>query len=75
MYGVLIGMEWRSLDSWQFQRVSSPIEFLAWTQSFIADREHEDSLEFRRFRRRLFHGSLEHILKSLKSCMETPMVM
>ena len=37
-----------------------------------ADREHEDSLEFRRFHRQLFHSSLTHILQSLKPWMEKP---
>lgn len=39
-----------------------------------ADREHEDSDEFRKFRRNLFHGSINHILQSLRPGMETPEV-
>ena len=34
-----------------------------------ADKQHEDSLEFRKFRRQLFHSSLSHILLSLKPWM------
>jgi hypothetical protein len=37
-----------------------------------ADREHEDSAEFRTFRRNLFHGSINQILQTLRSGMETP---
>ncbi|KAJ7934801.1 hypothetical protein B0H13DRAFT_1854799 [Mycena leptocephala] len=38
------------------------------------DRENQDSVEFRTFRRNLFHGSLRHILQSLKSGMTVPEV-
>ncbi|KAJ7511317.1 hypothetical protein B0H11DRAFT_2387035 [Mycena galericulata] len=38
------------------------------------DRENKDSTEFRTFRRNLFHGSLRHILQSLKPGMTTPEV-
>ncbi|KAJ7254999.1 hypothetical protein B0H12DRAFT_1016654 [Mycena haematopus] len=38
------------------------------------DRENQDSKEFRTFRRNLFHGSLRHILESLKPGMTTPEV-
>ncbi|KAJ6615330.1 hypothetical protein B0H10DRAFT_1916032 [Mycena sp. CBHHK59/15] len=38
------------------------------------DRENQDSIEFRTFRRNLFHGSLRHILQSLKPGMTTPEV-
>ncbi|KAJ7110511.1 hypothetical protein C8R44DRAFT_833389 [Mycena epipterygia] len=38
------------------------------------DRENKDSAEFRTFRRKLFHGSLRHILQSLKPGMTTPEV-
>jgi hypothetical protein len=38
----------------------------------IADREHDDSVEFRQFRRRLFHASLRRILESFRPYMETP---
>ncbi|KAJ7271319.1 hypothetical protein B0H12DRAFT_1228975 [Mycena haematopus] len=41
---------------------------------FTADRENQDSKEFRTFRRNLFHGSLRHILESLKPGMTTPEV-
>ncbi|KAJ6629065.1 hypothetical protein B0H10DRAFT_2160565 [Mycena sp. CBHHK59/15] len=34
-----------------------------------ADRENQDSAEFRTFRRNLFHGSLRHILGSLRPAM------
>lgn len=37
-----------------------------------ADREHDDSAEFRKFRREAFHGSLTHILESLRSGMSEP---
>ncbi|KAJ7465494.1 hypothetical protein FB451DRAFT_1178975 [Mycena latifolia] len=38
------------------------------------DRENNDSTEFRTFRRNLFHGSLRHILQSLKPGMTVPEV-
>ncbi|KAJ6558720.1 hypothetical protein B0H10DRAFT_2201334 [Mycena sp. CBHHK59/15] len=38
------------------------------------DRENQDSAEFRTFRRNLFHGSLNHILQSLKPGMTIPEV-
>ncbi len=42
--------------------------------SLLADREHHDSAEFRKFRRNLFHGSLREIFESLRSAMEIPEV-
>jgi len=41
---------------------------------WLADREHKDSDEFRRFRRSLFHGSLNQILQPLRPYMEKPEV-
>ncbi|KAJ6561586.1 hypothetical protein B0H10DRAFT_2169275 [Mycena sp. CBHHK59/15] len=41
---------------------------------FNADRENQDSPEFRTFHRNLFHGSLRHILQSLKPGMTMPEV-
>ncbi|KAJ6612918.1 hypothetical protein B0H10DRAFT_2436717 [Mycena sp. CBHHK59/15] len=38
------------------------------------DHENQDSTEFRTFRRNLFHGSLRHILQSLKPGMTVPEV-
>ncbi|KDR77955.1 hypothetical protein GALMADRAFT_94455 [Galerina marginata CBS 339.88] len=38
------------------------------------NKEHEDSDEFRKFRRQLFHGSINRILQSLKPGMEKPEV-
>ncbi|TRM57965.1 hypothetical protein BD626DRAFT_411139 [Schizophyllum amplum] len=38
----------------------------------LADQEHQDSATFRSFRRKLFHGSLSHILSSLKPGMQKP---
>ncbi|KAF8155158.1 hypothetical protein K438DRAFT_1863011 [Mycena galopus ATCC 62051] len=38
------------------------------------DRENQDTAEFRTFRRNLFHGSLRHILESLKPGMTVPEV-
>lgn len=40
----------------------------------IADRQHEDSQEFREFWRELFHGSITFILKSLRPGMIKPEV-
>ncbi|KAF5378904.1 hypothetical protein D9615_006850 [Tricholomella constricta] len=37
-------------------------------------REHKDSADFRKFRRQLFHASLEHILSSLRPHMTTPRI-
>ncbi|KAJ7434405.1 hypothetical protein FB451DRAFT_1467623 [Mycena latifolia] len=38
------------------------------------DRENQDSVEFRTFRRNLFHGSLRHILESFRPAMTVPEV-
>ncbi|KAJ6602345.1 hypothetical protein B0H10DRAFT_2167292 [Mycena sp. CBHHK59/15] len=38
------------------------------------DRKNKDTVEFHTFRRNLFHGSLRHILQSLKPSMTTPEV-
>ncbi|KAG6805672.1 hypothetical protein H0H92_014423, partial [Tricholoma furcatifolium] len=40
----------------------------------LADAEHRDSNEFRRFRRSLFHGALAVILESLRAAMTEPEV-
>ena len=37
-----------------------------------ADKEEEDSKEFRTFRRQVFHASLNRILQSFKPYMEKP---
>ena len=37
----------------------------------IADREHQNSLDFRKFHRHLFHGSLHEIFKSVEPWMST----
>ena len=37
-----------------------------------ADKQYEDSLEFRRFRRQLFHISLVRILQAIKLWMRKP---
>ena len=39
---------------------------------YLTDKEHEDSAEFRKFRRNLFHGSINQILQPLRQYMETP---
>jgi hypothetical protein len=39
-----------------------------------ADKEHQDSVEFRKFRRQLFHISLTRILSTLKPFMTKPRV-
>jgi hypothetical protein len=39
-----------------------------------AERDHEDSAEFRTFRRHLFHTSLAAILESFRPAMEKPEV-
>lgn len=36
----------------------------------LADKEHSDSAEFRKFRRALFHGSVRYILQTLRPGME-----
>lgn len=41
----------------------------------LADKQHADSVEFRRFRRNLFHGSLNKILQTLRPGMEKPQVL
>ena len=40
----------------------------------LATREHADNADFRKFRRQLFHSSLQHILSSLRPHMTTPRV-
>lgn len=40
----------------------------------VADRQHQNSAEFREFRRHLFHDSLRRILASFKDGMRTPEV-
>ena len=40
----------------------------------LADKQFEGSLEFRQFRRQLFHSSLARIFSSLKPYMTTPNV-
>ncbi|KIL58389.1 hypothetical protein M378DRAFT_86568 [Amanita muscaria Koide BX008] len=47
----------------------SLIAFLAIPKT---DKEHEDSIQFRRFRRELFHGSVSQILQTLRPGMEEP---
>lgn len=39
-----------------------------------ADKQHEDSLEFRNFRRQLFHMSLVRILQAVKPWMRKPRI-
>jgi hypothetical protein len=39
---------------------------------YLADKEHEDSAEFRKFRCNLFHGSINQILQPLQEYMEMP---
>jgi len=39
-----------------------------------ASREHADKADFRKFRRQLFHTSLEHILSPLREHMTKPKV-
>ncbi|KIM41784.1 hypothetical protein M413DRAFT_27359 [Hebeloma cylindrosporum] len=41
----------------------------------LADKEHADSVEFRKFRRNLFHGSLNKILQTLRPGMEKPEIL
>ncbi|KAI0070656.1 hypothetical protein K474DRAFT_1687360 [Panus rudis PR-1116 ss-1] len=45
----------------------------AWNQA-VSKRGHADSIEFRKFRRQLFHQSLETILSPLQAAMTTPEV-
>ena len=40
----------------------------------IADKQHEGSEDFRKFRHQLFHSSLSHILCSLKPWMTKPRI-
>ena len=40
----------------------------------LASRKYSDDVQFRKFRRQLFHSSLSRILSSLKSGMTTPEV-
>lgn len=62
--------------------LSHPTKFVKLTLIFItiidylclADHEHEDTLEFRKFRRQVFHTSLEVIYEPLRPGMTTPEV-
>lgn len=38
----------------------------------IADKQYDDTLEFRKFRWQVFHASLTHVLQSLKPWMSKP---
>ncbi|KAJ7877130.1 hypothetical protein B0H13DRAFT_2235917 [Mycena leptocephala] len=58
-------------DKTTFRRNGDSIGFLAIPKT---DRENQDSAEFRTFRWNLFHGSLRHILQSLKPGMTVPEV-
>ena len=49
----------------------SSIKYLL-THRHLADKEHEDSAGFRKFRRNLFHGSISQILQPLREHMVTP---
>jgi hypothetical protein len=61
------------LVSWQFRKVSEMLLYLAkLTIDISADKEYNDSEEFRCFRRDVFHESLRLILASLKPGMTTP---
>ena len=42
---------------------------------FLANKQHADSIEFRRFQQNLFHGSLNKILQPLHPGMEKPQVL
>ena len=79
MYGEGIEMGFPWSDSWPFQRVSKYF-FHCTNKSLIlgkytADREHDDSKEFREFRRTIFHASLSHILQTLKEGMSEPVLL
>lgn len=50
------------------------ILFLCSHLSYAASKDHSGSAEFRKFRRQLFHSSLEHALSSLKPHMTTPRI-
>ncbi|KAF8808259.1 hypothetical protein BYT27DRAFT_7232691 [Phlegmacium glaucopus] len=54
------------------RNVLTLIAFLAIPKT---DKQHADSVEFRKFRRNLFHGSLNKILQTLRPGMETPEVL
>src|SRR6266478_278359 len=65
-------------DSLLFRKVSSDsfcVMSLEHSETVTtADKQHEDSREFRKFRRQLFHASLVHILQSLKPWMSKPLI-
>ncbi|KAF8798346.1 hypothetical protein BYT27DRAFT_7123186 [Phlegmacium glaucopus] len=49
-----------------------PIGFLAIPKS---DRKYDDDVSFRKFKRQLYHASLEAILKPLRAAMTTPVIL
>jgi hypothetical protein len=59
---------------WRYLKVGCPQLVIIFTEMTLASRDHKDSVEFRRFRRDLFHSSLQHILSSLWPHMMTPRV-
>ncbi len=66
----MVSLWWPSLLS---RRVRISFRLLQHpSDTSAADREHSDSLEFRRFRRQLFHSLISYILQSLKPGMTTP---
>lgn len=40
-----------------------------------ADKQYDDTLKFRKFRRQVFHASLTRVLESLKPWMSKPRIM
>jgi len=41
----------------------------------LGDRKYDDNIAFRKFKHRLYHASLEAILKPLHAAMTTPVVL
>ena len=78
MFVVCTAMAWVYWVFYQFRKVSS--SSLTWfvyfnkNVSLLAEINEQDSAEFRRFRRQLFHSSLTKILTPLKTWMTRPRI-
>lgn len=51
-----------------------PLELVLMHRGCVADPEHKDDVDFRHFRRQLFHSSLAAILEPAKQAMIKPRV-
>jgi len=75
MFDALIGMHLFYWHFWLSPRVRYTLVAVVDSNFFdIADKRHSDTIEYRRFRRQLFHTSLANILASVRPAMTVPEV-